>query len=148
MKRMSYLSALVFCSAATVAIAQTQPPTTPTTQQPAPGQVTPPQTPTPQPPQTPTMQTPTPVGTTGTVPPAPSPGPLGGSMPVMTPPQMPDAGSHITDEHREMMLMLLDRIQKLSTPPDDSKAGKVTVDRATLDEIGAEIAQIKTMLQK
>jgi len=146
MKHMSYVLPLVF-AAATVVMAQ--PPTTPTTQQPAPGQVAPPQTPTPTVPATPpAVVMPTQPAATPTTPPPASPGPLGGSMPTMTPPQMPDAGSHVTDEHRAMMLMLLERIQKLATPPDDSKAGKVSVDRATLDEINAEISQIKTMLQK
>src|SRR5581483_3434798 len=129
MTRMSYLAALVFCSAASVAIAQAQPPTTPTTQQPAPGQVTPPQPPTQAPPTgtVPAPTTPQPAATQ-TMPAMPSQQPLGGSTPAMTPPQMPDAGTHLTDEHRTMMLMLLDRIQKLSTPPADSKAGKVSVD--------------------
>ena len=83
-----------------------------------------------------------------TQPQAPTTQPPTTQTPTMTPPQMPDAASRLTDERRTLMLTLLDWIQKLSAPPDESKAGKVTVDRATLDEIGAEIAQIKAMLQK
>ena len=56
----------------------------------------------------------------------------------------------LTDENRTMMLMLLDRIQQTTADQmkEDSKSGKLTVDRAQLDELLANISQIKTMLQK
>lgn len=58
--------------------------------------------------------------------------------------------AQVTDENRTMMLMLLDRIQKVTADQmnTESKSGKLTVDRTKLDEILADIGQIKTMLQR
>jgi hypothetical protein len=53
------------------------------------------------------------------------------------------------DPDRATMLMLLDRMEKLVTNPlAGGKDGKVTIDRSALDEIIAEIAQIKTILRR
>ncbi len=61
----------------------------------------------------------------------------------------PAAPRHLADEDRTMILTLLARIETLSTKFDtESKAGKLTVDRATFDEIAADVQQIRTILQK
>jgi hypothetical protein len=53
------------------------------------------------------------------------------------------------DPDRATMLMLLERMEKLVTDPlSGGKDGKVTIDRSALDEIIAEIAQIKTILRR
>jgi hypothetical protein len=72
----------------------------------------------------------------------------GGSMPAMTAPTA--TPMQVTNENRTMMLTLLERIEKVAGDQmkEESKSGKLTVDRAELDEILANIAQIKTMLQK
>ncbi|HZT76561.1 MAG TPA: hypothetical protein VFA27_07875 [Vicinamibacterales bacterium] len=72
---------------------------------------------------------------------------VGGSMPQMAP---APATGQVTDENRAMMLMLLDRIQKVTADQmkSDSSSGKLTVNRSQLDEILANVSQIKTMLQK
>lgn len=56
----------------------------------------------------------------------------------------------VTDENRAMIMMLLDRIQKVTADQmgQDSKAGKLQIDRAKLDEILASVSQVKTMLQR
>ncbi len=56
----------------------------------------------------------------------------------------------VTDENRAMILMLLNRIQKVTSDQmeQDSKAGKLQVDSAKLDEILASVSQVKTMLQR
>ena len=64
-----------------------------------------------------------------------------------TAPIQPAPGS--VDPDRATILMLLERIEKLAADPlNAGKDGKVTIDRAALDEIVAEIAQIKTMLRR
>jgi hypothetical protein len=72
----------------------------------------------------------------------------GGSMPAMTAPAVQPM--QVTNENRTMMLTLLERIEKVAGDQmkEESKSGKLTVDRSDLDEILAYIAQIKTMLQK
>ena len=53
------------------------------------------------------------------------------------------------DPDRATVLMLLERIEKLVTDPlNGGKDGKVTIDRSALDEILAEIAQIKAILRR
>lgn len=70
-------------------------------------------------------------------------------MPSMSPGSVPPP-MQVTDENRSMMLMLLDRIQKMTSSQmeGESKSGKLQVDRSQLDEILANISQIKTMLQR
>jgi len=132
------------------------------------------QTATQQPPQQPTQVPPT-IAVPKT-PPAPQPAltrPPAEQLPAPTPtPTTPDAAAPTVpraDPDRKTALMLLDRIESLiddalqekSGKSDKSsskavgtsgslaeKAGKVKVDRAALDEIRAEIAQIKLMLQR
>jgi len=69
-------------------------------------------------------------------------------MPAVSPAPAPTM--HVTDEDRTMLLTLVDRIQKVTSDQmsEESKQGKLTVDRSKLDEILANLAQIKTMLQK
>ena len=71
-------------------------------------------------------------------------------MPTMTPTAQPDQQTRITDDSRVMMLMLLDRIEHVTSDQlnGESKSGKLTVDRSQLDEVLANISQLKTMLQK
>jgi hypothetical protein len=53
------------------------------------------------------------------------------------------------DPDRATLLMLLERMEKLATDSLKSgKDGKVTIDRSALDEIIAEIGQIKAMLRR
>ena len=53
------------------------------------------------------------------------------------------------DPDRATMLMLLERMEKLANDSLKSgKDGKVTIDRSALDEIIAEIGQIKAMLRR
>lgn len=92
--------------------------------------------------------------------PAPTPTPTAAPANPSTPPPS-------NDPDKRMALVLLDRIDKLveETLRDKSdkkakdgavgtsgtlegKAGRVTVDRATLDEILAHVAQVKMMLQR
>ena len=73
-------------------------------------------------------------------------------MPTMSNGSVPPP-LQVTDENRAMMVTLLDRIQQLTAKAgddskDDSKSGKLKVDRATLDEIAAHVTQLKTMLQR
>jgi len=66
-------------------------------------------------------------------------------QPPATPPMQ------LTDENRSMMLTLLNRIETLTGKIKDdnkNKSGRVTVERATLDEIAADIVQVKMILQK
>jgi hypothetical protein len=114
---------------------QTQPATTaqpqtptqtqrPTTAQPmAPAQAQPATTAQPMTPQLTTQgSTPTPVGTTGTSP--------------------------VADRDHGTEILLLDRAQKvLDKAADDAKGGAVTIDRGLLDEVRAEVTQVKTSLQ-
>lgn len=92
--------------------------------------------------------------------PAPTPTPTAAPMSPSTP-------SPSNDPDRKTALVLLDRVNKLVEEalrdnPDkkskkdavgtsgsvEGKAGKVIVDRATLDEILAHVGQIKMMLQR
>ena len=76
------------------------------------------------------------VGANGVAPTAAAPQ----TEPIQRPP-----GS--VDPDRATMLMLLERMEKLATDSLKSgKDGKVTIDRSALDEIIAEIGQIKAML--
>ncbi len=70
------------------------------------------------------------------------------TVPTQTPP--PVQTLQLTDESRSMMLMLLNRVEQVTSDQmkQDSKAGQLTVDRAKLDEILANVSQVKTMLQK
>jgi hypothetical protein len=53
------------------------------------------------------------------------------------------------DPDRATMLMLLERMEKLATDSLKSgKDGKITIDRSALDEMIAEIGQIKAMLRR
>jgi hypothetical protein len=76
-------------------------------------------------------------------------------------PSQPTAGRapslQVTDENRTMILMLLDRIQMLAAdslrgdskiPKTTKAAGKLSIDRATVDEIVADVSQIKAMIQR
>jgi hypothetical protein len=62
----------------------------------------------------------------------------------------PTSAMQVTNENRTMMLALLERIEKVTGDQmkEDSKSGKLSVDRSDLDEILANVSQIKTMLQK
>ena len=108
-----------------------------------------------QPPSPPAAQAPAPPSPTQPVPPA-APAPPeqpSGQAPAAPPasaeqPQPPRA-FHITDEDRTMMLTLLDRIETLSTKfSAESKSGKLQIDRSMLDEIAADVQQVKTILRK
>jgi glucose/arabinose dehydrogenase len=100
---------------------QTQPPTTAQPQ--APTQTQPATTAQPMTPQPATqVSTPTPVGTTGTSP--------------------------VADKDHGTEILLLDRVQKvLDKAADDAKGSAVTIDRGLLDELRAEVTQVKTSLQ-
>jgi hypothetical protein len=118
-------------SAQPQAPAQTQPPTTAQPQTPAQTQPTttaqpmPPVQPQPATtaqPMTPQPATPMPVGTTGTSP--------------------------VVDKDHGTEILLLDRVQKvLDKAADDAKGSAVTIDRGLLDELRAEVTQVKTSLQ-
>lgn len=127
-------SSVLFVIAFTAAVAAAQPPA-PVAPAPAPQAVAP-QTAAPQ---TAAPQTPVPQAS---APPALQQPDVNAQDPI--PPLQ------VTDENRAMMLMLLDRIQQVTADQmnADSKSGKLTVDRAKLDEILANVSQIKTMLQK
>jgi len=132
------------------------------------------QPPTQQTPQQPTRMPPTvPAPKT---PPAPQPAttrPPAEQLPAPTPtptaaPTVPATLNPVnTDPDRRTALALLDRIDKLvgqalqessdkkskngtagTSGSLEGKSGRVTVDRATLDEILAEVAQVKMMLQR
>ena len=62
----------------------------------------------------------------------------------------PAPAPQTTDPDRATMIALLERIQKLANDAlgTESKAGKVSVDRAALNEIIADAAQVKASLQK
>jgi len=98
--------------------------------------------------QLPTPQPPTPQPTQMSGQALATPAAPGGSMPVMTP--QTEAPLQLTDENRAIILMLLERIQHLTTNQlnEESKVGKVTVNRDQLDEVLANVTQIKSMLQK
>jgi outer membrane biosynthesis protein TonB len=66
--------------------------------------------------------TPTPVGTTGT--------------------------SSVADTAHGTEILLLDRVQKvLDKAIEDAKGGQITIDRGLLDEMRAEVTQVRTALQ-
>jgi hypothetical protein len=72
------------------------------------------------------------------------------------PPTEPPPLLQITDENRTMILMLLDRIQTVATrsladsktTKDTKTAGTLLMNRAAIDEIVADVSQIKTMFQR
>jgi hypothetical protein len=93
--------------------------------------------------------------------------PTDSPSPAQQPPATPttQGASAVSVEDRATILVLLDRIEGLvdatldpkKSPTDapvgtsgksSGKSGRVLMDRATLDEIRAEVAQIKTMLAK
>jgi hypothetical protein len=135
-----FAALLAFCVAAPAFAqppTQTQPPA-PTTAQPTPPTQTQPTTAQPMPPTqtqpatapqpttsaqpTPRGSMPTPVGTTGT--------------------------SSVADTDNGTEILLLDRVQKvLDKAANDAKGAQVNIERGLLDEMRAEVAQVKTSLQ-
>jgi hypothetical protein len=78
----------------------------------------------------------------------PTPTPV--AMPTTTSPQPPSAQAPATDTDHGTVIALLDRIQKvLDTAVDDQKAkgGSVSIDRGLIDEMRAEVTQVKVTLQ-
>ena len=79
--------------------------------------------------------------------------------PVSASPQMPSAApapqaaplappSPVSDSERSNAVILLDRIQQVLDKAVDGKTGEVTLDRGLLDEIRAEVTQVKLTLQR
>lgn len=104
-----------------------------------------------QPPATPPAPTPP-----SLTPPSPMPAPTTGtpSSPAAADAQAAPAPLQVTDENRNMILMLIDRVQKLSTDAMGASktgaltGGKVTIGRSALDEIVADLSQIRTILSR
>ena len=74
-----------------------------------------------------------------------------GAPPTAAAPQTPsmERTPGAVDPDRATTLMLLDRMEKLASEPlSAGKDGKVAIDRSVLDEIIAEIGQIKAMLRR
>lgn len=56
--------------------------------------------------------------------------------------------SSVADTEHGTEILLLDRVQKvLDKAAADAKGGQVTIDRGLLDELRAEVTQVKTSLQ-
>jgi len=51
------------------------------------------------------------------------------------------------DSDHVSTILLLDRIQKVLDQAVDGKAGQMSIDRSLLDEVRAEVTQIKLTLQ-
>jgi len=90
-----------------------------------------------------------------TQPPAPSPA----GAAVSTSPQMPAATpvaqtpppaplSPVSDSDRSTAVQLLDRIQQVLDKAAEGKTGDVTIDRGLLDEIRAEVTQVKLTMAR
>jgi hypothetical protein len=164
-KRTSFFIAFALTAAVAAAQQTTPPPSTqgtptaPTVPAPV-GPPPPPQLPQPAAQQPPVTPPPTQMSTGPTTPmQAPTVGAspnFGGSVPQGVVPQTvpatptPTSAMQVTNENRTMMLALLERIEKVTNDQmkEDSKSGKLSVDRSELDEILANVSQIKTMLQK
>lgn len=55
----------------------------------------------------------------------------------------------ISDDDRTLMLTLLERVEKLSTEfKNDSKSGQLMVERSTMDEISADVQQVRAILKR
>jgi hypothetical protein len=65
---------------------------------------------------------------------------------AVTPPLPPP--SPISDSERGTAVLLLDRIQQVLDKAVDGKSEDVTLDRGLLDEIRAEVAQVKLTMQR
>jgi len=133
------LMAGVIALLASAAAAQPQP-TTPAPQQ-SPQTQQPPQTPVP--PQTPpaTQQpvTPPPSGTAGTLTPPPSA--ALGVLPEPAAPVPPCAPPDMSTS-----ISLLDRMQRILNGAEKDDMGKVSIDRSSIDELRAEIVQIRALI--
>ena len=79
--------------------------------------------------------------------------------PVPASPQMPSAvpapqaaplapPASVSDSERSTAVMLLDRIQQVLDKAADGKTEEVRLDRGLLDEIRAEVTQVKLTLQR
>jgi len=142
-------------------------PQTPATAQPVPRPTPPPQTPTVAQPQAP-VAAPSPLSPVGPPPQMPGSAPLqqvpaGTSPPApngVTPPSSPatspsvqttpvaPARPGISDSERGAAVQLLDRIQAVLDKAVDGKGGdQVSLDRGLLDEIRAEVTQVKITMQ-
>jgi hypothetical protein len=53
----------------------------------------------------------------------------------------------IADSQHGTSILLLDRVQKILDKAVDGKGAEVTIDRGLLDEVRAELAQVKASLQ-
>ena len=102
-----------------------------------------------------TVQTPATVMPTPTTPQTPTPTPVpaaGAPQTPSTPSVMPTpppgtTTPSIADTEHGTSIILLDRIQKVLDEAVTGKSGQVSIDRSMLDEIRAEITQVKLSLQ-
>ena len=65
---------------------------------------------------------------------------------AQTPPLAPP--SPVSDSERSTAVQLLDRIQQVLDKAVDGKTEEVTLDRGLLDEIRAEVTQVKLTLAR
>src|SRR4051794_6365468 len=75
--------------------------------------------------------------------------PVAGGSAGATSGAQPGAGgtSSIADTEHGTSILLLDRIQKILDKAIDGKGSEVTIERGLVDEIRAELAQVKSSLQ-
>jgi hypothetical protein len=100
----------------------------------------PPQPPPTSPTQTPTVAQPQP----------PAAGPQPSQMPTAVPTgQTAPAATKppIADSDRSTAVLLLDRIQRVLDGAVDGKSEQISIDRSLLDELRAEVTQVKMTLQ-
>jgi hypothetical protein len=145
------LMAAVVALTASAAGAQAQPPTPapqpphqtlPPTSAPQPPQQTQPPPPAPQQTPPPAQQppTPAPTGTTGTVTSPPSSGVMS-VLPEAAAPVPPCAPPDMSTS-----IALLDRMQRILDDAKKDDMGKVSIDRNSIDELRAEIGQIRALI--
>jgi len=65
---------------------------------------------------------------------------------AQTPPPAPL--SPVSDSDRSTAVQLLDRIQQVLDKAAEGKTGDVTIDRGLLDEIRAEVTQVKLTMAR
>ena len=68
------------------------------------------------------------------------------SVPATAPPQQPPTTS-VADTEYGTEILLLERIQKVLDEAADGQTGSVKMDRGTLDELRAEVTQVRLALK-
>ncbi|MGH9143303.1 MAG: hypothetical protein ACRD2I_19385 [Vicinamibacterales bacterium] len=68
-------------------------------------------------------------------------------MPAVQPAPAGSTPAPIADSARGTAVLLLDRVQKVLDDAVEGKAERVSIDRGLLDEMRAEVTQVKMTLQ-